>query len=122
MQGTTTLNIFSTPSTVLMTPYLLIVLLTERYCGAIQFRSNILHCCSQNFCAKVKCKRFLCLVQCLACHKLAVVTTVHSHTEGLEWFSRLDFTKYSVPAKLRVFGNMVLRRIFGPRRDEVTGQ
>jgi len=24
--------------------------------------------------------------------------------------------------KLRVFENMVLRRIFGPRRDEVTGQ
>ena len=24
--------------------------------------------------------------------------------------------------KLRVFGNMVLRRIFGPRRDEVTGE
>jgi len=23
---------------------------------------------------------------------------------------------------LRVFGNMVLRRIFGPRRDEVTGE
>jgi len=25
-------------------------------------------------------------------------------------------------AKLRVFENMVLRRIFGPRRDEVTGE
>jgi len=24
--------------------------------------------------------------------------------------------------KLRVFGNMVLRIIFGPRRDEVTGE
>jgi len=24
--------------------------------------------------------------------------------------------------KLRVFENMVLRRIFGPRRDEVTGE
>jgi len=24
--------------------------------------------------------------------------------------------------KLRVFGNMVLRRIFGPRRDKVTGE
>ena len=24
--------------------------------------------------------------------------------------------------KLRVFGNMVLGRIFGPRRDEVTGE
>jgi len=24
--------------------------------------------------------------------------------------------------KLRVFQNMVLRRIFGPRRDEVTGE
>jgi hypothetical protein len=24
--------------------------------------------------------------------------------------------------KLRVFDNMVLRRIFGPRRDEVTGE
>ena len=24
--------------------------------------------------------------------------------------------------KLRLFGNMVLRRIFGPRRDEVTGE
>ena len=24
--------------------------------------------------------------------------------------------------KLRVFGNMVLRRIFGPRRDNVTGE
>jgi len=24
--------------------------------------------------------------------------------------------------KLRVFENMVLRRIFGPRRDEVTGR
>jgi len=24
--------------------------------------------------------------------------------------------------KLRMFGNMVLRRIFGPRRDEVTGE
>jgi len=24
--------------------------------------------------------------------------------------------------KLRVFGNIVLRRIFGPRRDEVTGE
>jgi len=24
--------------------------------------------------------------------------------------------------KLRVFGNMALRRIFGPRRDEVTGE
>jgi len=24
--------------------------------------------------------------------------------------------------KLRVFGNRVLRRIFGPRRDEVTGE
>jgi len=24
--------------------------------------------------------------------------------------------------KLRVFGNMVLRRIFGPRKDEVTGE
>jgi len=24
--------------------------------------------------------------------------------------------------KLRVFENMVLRRIFGPRRDEITGE
>jgi hypothetical protein len=24
--------------------------------------------------------------------------------------------------RLRVFGNRVLRRIFGPRRDEVTGE
>ena len=24
--------------------------------------------------------------------------------------------------KLRVFGNMVFRRIFGPKRDEVTGE
>jgi hypothetical protein len=27
-----------------------------------------------------------------------------------------------VERKLRVFENMVLRRIFGPRRDEVTGE
>jgi hypothetical protein len=25
-------------------------------------------------------------------------------------------------SRLRVFGNRVLRRIFGPRRDEVTGE
>jgi len=28
----------------------------------------------------------------------------------------------SIPVKLRVFEDMVLRRIFGPRRDEVTGE
>ena len=27
-----------------------------------------------------------------------------------------------IPSKLRVFENMVLRRKFGPRRDEVTGE
>jgi hypothetical protein len=26
------------------------------------------------------------------------------------------------PRRLRVFGNRVLRRIFGPKRDEVTGE
>jgi len=31
-------------------------------------------------------------------------------------------TLCSVVLKLRVFENMVLRRIFGPRRDEVTGE
>jgi len=29
---------------------------------------------------------------------------------------------WSLTRKLRVFQNMVLRRIFGPRRDEVTGE
>ena len=38
--------------------------------------------------------------------------------------SRTKATEFSlvfVIVKLRVFENMVLRRIFGPRRDEVTG-
>ena len=32
------------------------------------------------------------------------------------------FTWYTRKRKLRVFENRVLRRIFGPRRDEVTGE
>jgi len=32
------------------------------------------------------------------------------------------FADIAVGKKLRVFENMVLRRIFGPRRDEVTGE
>ena len=58
----------------------------------------------------------------------------------LIWLSRLSHSSYSLglnlyhcicetwsltlreERKLRVFENMVLRRIFGPRRDEVTGE
>ena len=29
---------------------------------------------------------------------------------------------YNKDGRLRVFENMVLRRIFGPKRDEVTGE
>ena len=32
------------------------------------------------------------------------------------------FVSLIVICQLRVFENMVLRRIFGPRRDEVTGE
>ena len=47
---------------------------------------------------------------------------------GIESRWGRDFPQLSRPAtlreerKLRVFENMVLRRIFGPRRDEVTGE
>jgi hypothetical protein len=34
----------------------------------------------------------------------------------------LKIIKINVPEKLRVFENRVLRRIFGPKRDEVIGE
>jgi hypothetical protein len=34
----------------------------------------------------------------------------------------LPVVLYGFEKKLRVFENLVLRRIFGPRRDEVTGE
>ena len=33
-----------------------------------------------------------------------------------------DIEQFLGVSKMRVFENMVLRRIFGPRRDELTGE
>jgi len=33
-----------------------------------------------------------------------------------------DYRLHGIKRKLRVFENMVLRRMFGPKRDEVTGE
>ena len=53
----------------------------------------------------------------------------HSHLRGKVWW--LPVVLYGCAAwsltlreerKLRVFENMVLRRIFGPRRDDVMGE
>ena len=46
-----------------------------------------------------------------------IVNTIFSNT--LSFLSSLTARE---ERKLRVFENMVLRRIFGPRRDEVTGE
>jgi hypothetical protein len=35
---------------------------------------------------------------------------------------QLGLTKFNIVLRLRVFENGVLRRIFGPKRDEVTGE
>jgi len=45
---------------------------------------------------------------------------VRGHWEDLNLDGRA--MSFREERKLRVFENMVLRRIFGPRRDEVTGE
>ena len=55
--------------------------------------------------------------------RLLRVMTVSDH---VIYFGRFGLSTWSLTLreerKLRVFENMVLRRIFGPRRDEVTGE
>ena len=53
-----------------------------------------------------------------ALHPVGQISYVFTHSmEQSSWSLTLREER-----KLRVFENMVLRRIFGPRRDEVTGE
>ena len=53
----------------------------------------------------------------LCCHKRTVSYNSKSCSKTWQWSLTLREER-----KLRVFENMMLRRIFGPRRDEVTGE
>ena len=59
---------------------------------------------------------YLCFTKCTYMNQKAVILPVVFY--GCETWS-LTFRE---ERKLRVFENMVLRRIFGPRRDKVTGE
>ena len=54
--------------------------------------------------------------------KLSLWHVVTKHNKWTQMYKNYLMLKNTVYLLLRVFGNMVLRRIFGPRRDEVTGE